>query len=100
MEFAPIISISLIFGGSLVGFFCTKTRGFGKFTSSLLLLILVLFVTAIAFSANKLEWTNVSNLLFAIAGYAGGLVTPKEESVPDKSQGGSGKPRTEVNENP
>ncbi|KAB7740556.1 hypothetical protein F2P47_08495 [Parvibaculum sedimenti] len=79
MEFVPIALTFLIFAGSLLGFFCSKNKGFGKYTTSLLLLILVLFVGAVAFVTGKIDWPNLGNLLFAIAGYAGGLVTPKDD---------------------
>jgi hypothetical protein len=75
----PIVIVALIFGGTLIGFFTTKSSGFGKYTTSLLLLILVTFVASIAFVLGKIEWTSLGNLLFAVAGYAGGLVSPKTE---------------------
>jgi hypothetical protein len=75
----PLSIVSLVFGGTLIGFFLTKSPGFGKYTTSLLLLILVAYVAASAFSIGKIEWPSLANLLFAIAGYAGGLVSPKNE---------------------
>ncbi len=75
----PLIVVTAIFAVSLWGFFRTKSPGFGRYTTSLLLLILVLFVAAVAFAGGEIEWPSLANLLFAIAGYAGGLVTPKVE---------------------
>ena len=77
--FGTLVALTLVFGGTLLGFFVTKASGFGKYTTSLLLLILVLFVGAFAFVSGKTEWPELANLLFAIAGFAGGLITPKAE---------------------
>lgn len=75
---APAIVLT-IFGGCLIGFFRTKTPGFGKYTTALLILMLVTFVGAFALSIGRIEWPSLANLLFAIAGFAGGLVTPKDD---------------------
>ena len=72
-----IVLVFLVFGGSILGIFWTKTPGFGKYTTSALVLALVLFVAALALVLGKVEWTPLANLLFAIAGYAGGLATAK-----------------------
>jgi hypothetical protein len=63
---------------AMVGIFLTKTSGFGRYTTSLLLLTMVLFVTAIFFAAGKLESDVFANIIFAIAGFAGGLITAKQ----------------------
>lgn len=76
---APLVVVSLIFAGSLVGFFFTKTAGWGPYTTSILLLVLVLFIAAIAFAMGNIEWPSMSNLLLAIAGFAGGLVSKKTD---------------------
>jgi hypothetical protein len=55
----------------------TKTPGFGRYSTSVLILTLVLFVAAMAFVLGKVEWAPLANLLFAVAGFAGGLVTIK-----------------------
>ena len=70
-------AVFLLFGGTIVGIFRTKTKGFGKYTTSALMLTLVLFVAAFAFVLGQVEWTPLANLLFAIAGYAGGLITAR-----------------------
>jgi len=74
----PLIATTLIFGGVLFGFFKTKTDGWGRYTSALLLLILVLYVAAMAFAYGRIDWPSVSGLLLAIAGYAAGLASSKE----------------------
>ncbi|MFQ5954862.1 MAG: hypothetical protein ACE5JZ_07355 [Kiloniellales bacterium] len=71
------VGVIVLFGGSIYGIFRTKTPGFGKYTTSALVLTVVLFIAAFAFVLDKVEWTPVANLLFAVAGYAGGLITAK-----------------------
>lgn len=77
-DYAPLIVVTLVFGGVLIGFFWTKTPGWGQYTSALLLLLLVLYVTALAFAYSRVDWPSVSGILLAIAGYAAGLVSAKE----------------------
>lgn len=74
---SPIL-VTLVFCGVLIGFFTTKTNGFGKYSSGLLVLILVTFVGAFALSIGKIEWPSLANLLFAVAGFGGGIVADKE----------------------
>ena len=66
--------VLIVFALALAGIFWTKTPGFGKFTTSVVILTLVLFVASMAFFMGKIEWQPLSNILFAIAGYAGGLI--------------------------
>lgn len=79
---AALIAVTIIFGGALVIIWQKMKGGFGPFNTSIILLFLVLFITAIAFVIGRIEWPNVSGLLLAIAGFAGGLfstsVKPKE----------------------
>jgi hypothetical protein len=63
---------------ALVGFFCTKKKGFGRFATSSVLLLLVVIVTALLFAAGKLEAQVVANIFFAVIGFAGGLFTGRE----------------------
>ena len=79
MEMYTVAAVTVIFGGSLIGIFWTKTPGFGRYTTSVLVLALVLYVASIAFFLGKVEWQPLFNLLFAIAGFAGGLITAKKE---------------------
>ncbi len=78
MEAYTLIAMVVIFGGSILGVFWTKTPGFGRYTTSVLVLTLVLFVASLAFVLGKVEWQPLSNLLFAIAGFSGGLITAKQ----------------------
>jgi len=71
------IGIFVIGVGSLVGFFATKTEGFGKYTTSALLLILVVTVSALLYVGGKIESETMANIIFAVFGFAGGLFTGK-----------------------
>ncbi|MHA1545261.1 MAG: hypothetical protein ACTSUY_02395 [Alphaproteobacteria bacterium] len=66
-----------VFAIAIIGIFWTKTKGFGKYTTASLILTLVLFIAAMAFLAGKVEWEPMANLLFAVAGFAGGLITAR-----------------------
>ena len=70
---------------ALLGFFITKTKGFGRFATSTFLLLLVVVVSALLFAANKLDGQVLANILFAVIGFAGGLFTGKETDAPNKS---------------
>jgi len=77
-----IIGISVLAIAALIGIFTTKTSGFGRYSTSLLLLTLVLFITALFFAAGKVESSLFGNIAFAVAGFAGGLITGKQGSAP------------------
>lgn len=77
-ETGAILYVFIFFGATLGGFFLTKTKGWGKFSTSTLLLILVLFAATVAFVHGDLKLEPLTNLLFAIAGFAGALLTGKE----------------------
>ncbi len=69
--------VMVIFAGVIIGIFVTKTEGFGKYTTSVLVLTLVLFVAAMALILGKVEWTPLANILFAMVGFAGGLIAER-----------------------
>lgn len=71
------LGVFVIGAGALVGFFVTKTEGFGKYTTSTLLLILVVTISALLYTANKIEGDTMANIIFAVFGFAGGLFTGK-----------------------
>jgi hypothetical protein len=73
-----LIAIASIGAVALVGIFFTKTAGFGRFTVSLLLLILVLLFTSLFFATGKIESATFANIAFAVLGYAGGLISNKQ----------------------
>lgn len=74
-----IIALSILGIAALTGIFFTKTPGFGKYSTSLLLLTLVLFVTALFFAAGKIESSLFANIVFSVAGFAGGIITGTQE---------------------
>jgi hypothetical protein len=78
ITYASVAAICLIFGGAIVGVFVTKTEGFGKYTTSVLILLLALFMASLAFALGKIESQPFMSLLFAVVGYAGGLITGKD----------------------
>ena len=72
-----MVAIFILGAGSLVGFFITKTSGFGRFTTSTFLIILVVTISALLYSSGKLDGQIMANVLFAVFGFAGGLFTSK-----------------------
>lgn len=77
-----LVALFIVGVVALIGFFATKTKGFGRYATSALLLLLVLVVSTLLFAAGRLEGQILANILFAIIGFAGGLFTGKEPSAP------------------
>lgn len=77
-----IIGLSILGIAVLIGIFYTKTPGFGRYSTSLLLLTMALFITALFLAAGKIESSVFANIVFSVAGFAGGLITGKHESTP------------------
>lgn len=73
-----VLCLAAVFAYALKRFFDTKKGGFGEYTTALPILILILFIAAIAFAIRVVDWPTLANLLFAIAGFAGGLLAPKK----------------------
>ena len=73
-----VIVLGLLGIATVIGIFKTKTPGFGRYTTSVLLLTLVLIITAIFLAVGKLDSDMAANIFFAIVGFAGGLVTNKK----------------------
>jgi ABC-type multidrug transport system permease subunit len=63
---------------ALAGIFATKTQGFGKYTTSLLLLVLVLFLSSFFFVLGSITSTMFVNIVFAVTGFGGGLLSAKK----------------------
>ena len=74
------VAIFVIGGGSIIGFFWTKTKGFGRFTTSVLLILVVLTIASLMFALGRLETSVIANVLFAVFGFAGGLFTSKDST--------------------
>jgi uncharacterized protein YebE (UPF0316 family) len=80
MEITTWLLLSIFVVGivALVGFFVTKTKGFGRFATSSFLLLLVVIVSSLLFAADKLDGQVLANIFFAVIGFSGGLFTGKE----------------------
>lgn len=76
LEYLPW-GILFIFFVVIIGIFQNKTAGFDKYTASITIFTLIIFVTSMAFFADKIEWAPLGNILFAVMGFAGGLITTK-----------------------
>lgn len=85
-----MISVFVIGLIAIVGFFVTKTKGFGRYATSTLLMLLVLLISSLLYSAGKLSDQTMGNILFAVTGFAGGLFTSKgEDSKLDSNNAGT-----------
>ncbi len=73
------LAIFILGSGAIVGIFMTKTPGFGRFSTSVLLLALALVISALALAFGKIEGTVFANVVFAVAGFAGGLLANHKE---------------------
>jgi len=74
-----LVGLFVLGAGTLLGIFKTKTAGFGRYTTSVILLSLVLVISAMLFVAGMIESAIFINVAFAITGFAGGIVTAKEQ---------------------
>ncbi len=75
-----MIAIFILGGASLIGFFKTKNEGFGRFTTSTFLIILVVTISALLYAGGKLDGQIMANILFAVLGFAGALFTNKNSN--------------------
>ena len=73
-----LVCISILAAVALIGIFVTKKQGFGKYTTSLLLLVLVLFLSSIFFLMGTITSTMFGNIMFAVTGFGGGLLSAKK----------------------
>lgn len=79
-EFWLMLGVFVIGLSALIGFFVTKTKGYGRFATSTFLMLVVLVVSSLMYVGGKLDGQIMANVLFAIIGFAGGLFTGKENS--------------------
>ena len=73
-----LLGISLFGAITLLGFFQTKEKGFGKYNTSILILLTILVLCSLLFASNHLDSQTYANVVMAIIGFAGGLVVGKE----------------------
>ncbi|MBF0378025.1 MAG: hypothetical protein HQK72_11155 [Desulfamplus sp.] len=78
-SFWLMLGIFVIGLASLIGFFMTKTKGYGRFATSTFLILIALVVSSLMYAADKLDAQIMANIIFAIIGFAGGLFTGKEK---------------------
>lgn len=85
-----LLGVFVVGIASLIGFFVTKTKGYGRFATSTFLILVVIIVSSLMYSAGKLDGQIMANILFAVIGFAGGLFTGKDngqcnyEKTPNK----------------
>ena len=63
---------------TVVGIFLTKTAGWGKYTTSLLLLVVILFLASFFLATGRITDVMFMNVLFTTAGFGGGLLSAKK----------------------
>jgi hypothetical protein len=80
MDSTNILPIGIIIIGviALIGFFKTKTTGFGKYSTCALVLLVSLIFSSLLHAGGILDSQFYTNALMAIIGFAGGLVVSKE----------------------
>lgn len=63
---------------AIVGILVTKKPGFGKFTTSTLLLSMVFVISALFFAAGKIDAPLFGQISFAVLGFSGGLLANRD----------------------
>ena len=79
---AAVVMISVT---ALGGFFLTKTKGYGQFTVSTLILLLAVSLTGILAAAGKISDDDTTSILLAVIGFAGGLFAGNRTKSSDDS---------------
>lgn len=74
-----IIGLTVFAVATMIGIFITKTPGFGKYSTSVVLLSVVVFVASFFLLFGTISSQVFVNILFAVAGFAGGLINAKKE---------------------
>lgn len=80
-SFSIEIGVFIIGLVAIIGFFITKTKGYGRYTISALLILVVIVLASFLFISGKIEKEMITNLFFAVIGFAGGLFTTNKEEV-------------------
>ena len=73
-----LISLTVFAVVVVGGIFWTKTPGFGKYTTSLLLLSIIVFLAGFFLVLDKISASIFANIAFAVAGFGGGLLSAKK----------------------
>ncbi len=77
-----VICLSVFGIVTVIGILKTKTPGWGKYSSSTLILALALFIGTTLLVLGKLEGQIFANVIFAVIGYAGGLIGKTQGNGP------------------
>lgn len=84
IEACLLLAVFLVSIIAMIGFFITKTKGFGRFATSTFLLLLIVIMSTLLFAADRLEGQVLANIFFAVVGFAAGLFTGKETDTSKK----------------
>ena len=79
-EAIELICLSALGIAVIVGIFITKTPGWGRYSTSTLILALALFLSVDLLVIGKVEASVCVNIMFAVVGYAGGLINGNKEN--------------------
>ncbi len=74
-----VIAITLLAIVCFAGFFKTKTEGFGRYATSVLLLMIALFLATLLLVGNRIDAVLFGHIAFTVVGFAGGLFVTKEK---------------------
>ena len=74
-----VVGLTIFSVATMAGIFITKTPGFGKYTTSVVLLAVIIFVASFFLLFGFINSQIFANILFAVAGYAGGLINGKKD---------------------
>ncbi len=75
----PVIGLTIFSVATMVGIFLTKTPGFGKYSTSVVILAVIVFIASFFLLFGLINSQTFTNILFAVAGYAGGLINASKE---------------------
>ena len=73
-----------IFLFTLCRFFNTKLPGYGPFNTSTLIITLALMVALASFLVDGVTGDDITKIIFAVIGFAGGIFSAKSEKKPKK----------------
>ena len=76
----PIIGLTIFSVSTMLGIFLTKAPGFGKYSVSVIILLVITFIAAYFLLFGLITSSIFANVIFAVAGYAGGLINANRES--------------------
>ena len=71
--------LACVFVFVLYKFFKTKTPGFGRFTTSTLLITLALMIASVAFMFGDVSGDDIIKIVITVIGFSGGLLARKDK---------------------